>query len=127
MDKKQRIVLASGNAHKIKEISDMLPEFEVVGYKDLGFDFEIEEDGKTIYGDLGYFINPEYGSKGYAIEAVRGLTHHFFKKSTYTGSSSWQRFISRALPLFFASMMISSRYFSGIRSKPHFSTTPARS
>lgn len=46
---KQRIVLASGNAHKIKEISDMLPEFEVVGYKDLGFDFEIEEDGKTFY------------------------------------------------------------------------------
>ena len=40
----------------------------------------IEEDGKTIYGDLGYFINPEYGSKGYAIEAVRGLTHYFFKK-----------------------------------------------
>lgn len=49
MDKKQRIVLASGNAHKIKEISEMLPEFEVVGYKDLGFDFEIEEDGKTFY------------------------------------------------------------------------------
>ncbi len=46
---KQRIVLASGNAHKIKEIGQMLPEFEVVGYKDLGFDFEIEEDGKTFY------------------------------------------------------------------------------
>ena len=46
---KQRIVLASGNAHKIKEISDMLPEFEVVGYKDLGFDFEIEENGTTFY------------------------------------------------------------------------------
>ena len=46
---KQRIVLASGNAHKIKEISDMLPEFEVIGYKDLGFDFEIEENGKTFY------------------------------------------------------------------------------
>ena len=40
----------------------------------------IKEDGKTIYGDLGYFINPEFGSKGYATEAVRGLTHHFFKK-----------------------------------------------
>ena len=40
----------------------------------------IQEDGKTIYGDLGYFINPEYGSQGYAIEAVRGLTHYFFKK-----------------------------------------------
>lgn len=49
MEKKQRIVLASGNLHKIKEISDMLPEFEVVGYKELGFNFEIEENGKTFY------------------------------------------------------------------------------
>lgn len=47
--KKQRIVLASGNAHKIKEISDMLPEFEVVGYKELGLNFEIEENGTTFY------------------------------------------------------------------------------
>lgn len=46
---KERIVLASGNAHKIKEIGQMLPEFTVVGYKDLGFDFEIEENGKTFY------------------------------------------------------------------------------
>lgn len=46
---KQKIVLASGNAHKIKEISDMLPEYEVVGYKQLGLDFEIEEDGNTFY------------------------------------------------------------------------------
>ena len=45
----KRIVLASGNAHKIKEISQMLPEFEVVGYKELGFDQEIIEDGKTFY------------------------------------------------------------------------------
>ncbi len=49
MSEKQRIVLASGNAHKIKEIGQMLPDFEVVGYKDLGFDFEIEEDGTTFY------------------------------------------------------------------------------
>ena len=49
MSKKQRIVLASGNAHKIKEIVEMLPEFEVVGYKELGFDEEIVEDGKTFY------------------------------------------------------------------------------
>lgn len=49
MTEKNRLVLASGNAHKIKEIQDMLPEFEVVGYKSLGFDFEIEEDGKTFY------------------------------------------------------------------------------
>jgi XTP/dITP diphosphohydrolase len=42
-------VLASGNKHKIKEIADMLPEFDVVGYKDLGFDEEIVEDGTTFY------------------------------------------------------------------------------
>ena len=46
---RKKLVLASGNKHKIKEIAEMLPEFDVVGYKDLGFDFEIEENGKTFY------------------------------------------------------------------------------
>ena len=49
MSQKQRLVLASGNVHKIKEIGQMLPDFDVVGYKDLGFDFEIEENGLTFY------------------------------------------------------------------------------
>ena len=49
MSEKQRIVLASGTAHKIKEIAQMLPEYEVVGYKELGFDEEIVEDGSTFY------------------------------------------------------------------------------
>ena len=40
----------------------------------------IEENGKKIYGDLGYFIDPQYGQHGYATEAVRGLLHHFFKE-----------------------------------------------
>ena len=47
--KKEKIVLASGNAHKIREIGQMLPEYEVVGYKDFGLDFEIEENGATFY------------------------------------------------------------------------------
>ena len=46
---KQKLVLASGNEHKILEISQMLPEFEVVGYKQFGYDFEIEENGETFY------------------------------------------------------------------------------
>lgn len=46
---KQKLVLASGNQHKIREIAQMLPEFEVVGYKDFGVDFEIEENGDTFY------------------------------------------------------------------------------
>lgn len=48
-EQKQTIVFASGNKHKIKEVGQMLPNFNVVGYKDLGFDFEIEENGKTFY------------------------------------------------------------------------------
>ena len=47
MDKK-RIVLASGNKHKIGEIAAMLPDYEIVGYKDFA-DFEIEETGETFY------------------------------------------------------------------------------
>jgi XTP/dITP diphosphohydrolase len=46
---KEKLVIASGNKHKIKEIAKMLPEFEVLGYKDLGYDFEPEENGKTFY------------------------------------------------------------------------------
>ncbi len=46
---KEKLVLASGNKHKIKEIAEMLPEYEVVGYKEMGADFEIEENGKTFY------------------------------------------------------------------------------
>ena len=48
MDNKQkkRIVLASGNKHKIAEIAAMLPDYEIVGYKDF-FDCEIEETGNT--------------------------------------------------------------------------------
>ncbi len=46
---KKKLVLASGNNHKIKEISQMLPEYEVIGYKSLGADFEIEENGSTFY------------------------------------------------------------------------------
>ena len=45
----KKIVLASGNVHKIREIGQMLPDFEVVGYKDFGLDFEIVEDGLTFY------------------------------------------------------------------------------
>ena len=45
----KKIVLASGNKHNIKEISDMLTGYEVIGYKDMGLDFEIEENGNSFY------------------------------------------------------------------------------
>lgn len=49
LKEKQTIVLASGNKHKIKEISEMLVDYNVVGYKDFGLDFEIEENGNSFY------------------------------------------------------------------------------
>ncbi len=49
MEDKKVLVLASGNKGKIREISEMLPEFTVKGYKEFGLDFEIEETGETYF------------------------------------------------------------------------------
>lgn len=56
-----------------------LPDGKLIGNTTVDM-LPIEENGKKIYGDLGYFIDPQYGAHGYATEAVRGLVHHFFKK-----------------------------------------------
>ncbi len=45
--KKQRLVVASGNAHKLREIAEIFTEFEVVSQKQLGFDEDVEETGET--------------------------------------------------------------------------------
>ncbi|MBQ7339634.1 MAG: RdgB/HAM1 family non-canonical purine NTP pyrophosphatase [Clostridia bacterium] len=60
MDKKI-LVLASGNKGKIREISNMLPNFIVKGYKEFGLDFEIEENGATYYENA--FIKAKTVSK----------------------------------------------------------------
>lgn len=44
---KTRLVVASGNAHKLKEISEIFPDLEVISQKQAGFDEEVEETGKT--------------------------------------------------------------------------------
>ncbi len=44
---KKRLVVASGNAHKLKEIAEIFTEFEVVSQKAMGFLEEVEETGKT--------------------------------------------------------------------------------
>lgn len=45
---RKRIIVATGNANKLREISEMLPNAEVLGYKSF-FDGEIEETGDTFY------------------------------------------------------------------------------
>ncbi len=47
----RKVILSSGNKHKISEIKDILKgmSFEVVSKDDLGYtDFEVEEDGSTL-------------------------------------------------------------------------------
>ncbi len=48
-EEKQTLVLASGNAGKIREFAEMFPEFTVKGYKEFGRNYEIEETGSTFY------------------------------------------------------------------------------
>ena len=44
---KERLVVASGNAHKLREIAQIFTEFEVVSQKQMGFDEDVEETGLT--------------------------------------------------------------------------------
>lgn len=48
-ENKKVLVLASANQGKIKEIKAMLPEYEVVGYRETGLCFDIQETGETFY------------------------------------------------------------------------------
>ncbi len=47
MNEKRRLVVASGNAHKLREIAEIFTEFEVVSQKEMGFWEEVEETGAT--------------------------------------------------------------------------------
>lgn len=49
MQKDKVIVAASGNAGKIREISEILNDYRVISCKELGFTDDIKETGKTFY------------------------------------------------------------------------------
>ena len=44
---KPRLVVASGNAHKLREIAEIFTQFKVVSQKEMGFNEEVEETGTT--------------------------------------------------------------------------------
>ena len=44
---RKRIVVATGNAHKLKEISEIFPDYEICSQKQMGFNEDVEETGKT--------------------------------------------------------------------------------
>ena len=46
-NEKIRLVVASGNKNKLREIAEIFTEFEVVSQKQMGFDEDVEETGLT--------------------------------------------------------------------------------
>ena len=44
---KNKLVVATGNAHKLREIAQIFPEYEVVSQKQAGFFDEVDETGTT--------------------------------------------------------------------------------
>ena len=47
----EEIVIASGNAGKIKEAQEILKEFKIISIKDVGIDIDVEEDKDTFEGN----------------------------------------------------------------------------
>lgn len=43
----RRVVVASNNAHKLREIAEIFIDFEILSQKQVGFDCEVEETGTT--------------------------------------------------------------------------------
>ena len=46
-NEKKRLVVASGNKNKLREIAEIFTDFEVVSQKQMGFDEDVEETGTT--------------------------------------------------------------------------------
>ena len=40
---KKRLVVATGNKHKLREIAEIFTDFDVVSQKEMGFDKDVEE------------------------------------------------------------------------------------
>lgn len=43
----KRLIFATQNVHKLAELKRILPEYEILGLADIGYEGEIEEDGKS--------------------------------------------------------------------------------
>lgn len=46
-NQKKRLVVATGNAHKLREIAQIFTQYEVVSQKQMGFNEDVEETGST--------------------------------------------------------------------------------
>lgn len=62
------LVVASNNKHKLREISEIFTEFEVCSQKQMGFDEEVEETGKTFAENA--LIKARAASKALGVMAL---------------------------------------------------------
>lgn len=84
---KRRIVVATGNPHKLREIAEIFPNFEIVSQKEAGFDGDVEETGSTF--EENALLKAEAAARALGCMA-----------SPTTAASAWKR--SAALPAYTA-------------------------
>ena len=48
---RKKIIAATGNKGKLKEIKEIFPEYEILSSKEAGFDVDVEEDADTFEGN----------------------------------------------------------------------------
>ena len=65
---KEKLVVATGNAHKLREISQIFSEYEVVSQKQAGFDEDVEETGVTF--EENALIKARAASKALGVIAL---------------------------------------------------------
>lgn len=65
---KEKLVVATGNAHKLREISQIFTEYEVISQKQAGFDIDVEETGTTF--EENALIKARAASKALGVIAL---------------------------------------------------------
>ncbi len=65
---KEKLVVATGNAHKLREISQIFTEYEVISQKQAGFDIDVEETGTTF--EENALIKARSASKALGVIAL---------------------------------------------------------
>ena len=65
---KDKLVVATGNAHKLREIAQIFTEYEIVSQKQAGFDEDVEETGVTFVENA--LIKARAASKALGVIAL---------------------------------------------------------
>ena len=66
---KKRLVVATGNAHKLREIAEIFTDFEVLSQKQMGFMEEVEETGTTFAENA--LLKARAAAKRWAVSRLR--------------------------------------------------------